>query len=511
MGDAQDSEAEAQDSLAAALGSRADALAPEDPYLALRVAAESIARSADPEPDADQALIRARQVLADGQVFPVGEPIEVGDALSVAVSSDGSTFAIGGRDGWVQLWDAATRQPRSERLTEHRDGVNKVVFGPLDDRLYSVGGESGSARLLEWPITPDGLGDPVVVAETDDVIWSVAVTSDGTTAATASEDGTVRLWDLNRLEQKGEPLVERTGDFTAVGITPDDRIVVTGNGSGEVTGWDLESRERLFGPLIAQALEGVGADVWDIVFSDDGLMAVAGSGFVIDTADLDALIGGTETELAQPFDVGTGMRTAAFDSTTGLLLGGSRGEGRIIPVDLATGEQLEPTAARHRDDILDAAVGGGTLVTLSDDQTARTWSLGAIPAGVEARTDLGVVTGAAARSDAGVAIGTEDGRLLISLPPDVTVDVDTGPDPIRSVVFVGDTIGADGDGGETVMTGSASGTVAFWDTGAGTQRASDAVHDGPVWAAAASHDGRVAATAADDRRLVIWDTETLAP
>ncbi len=203
LGDAQDSEAEAQDSFAAALGSRADALAPEDPYLALRVAAESIARSNDPEPDADQALIRARQVLAEGRVFPVGEPIEVGDALSVAVTSDGATFAIGGRDGWVQLWDVASRQPQSDRRTGHNDGVNKVVFGPFDDRLYSVGGESGSARLVEWPVTAEGLGDPVTVAELGDVIWSVAVTSDGTIAATASEDGTVRLWDLTRGEELG--------------------------------------------------------------------------------------------------------------------------------------------------------------------------------------------------------------------------------------------------------------------------------------------------------------------
>ncbi len=504
LGDAQDSEAEAQDSFSAALGSRADALAPEDPFLALRVAAESIARSADPEPDADQALIRARQVLAEGQIFPVGEPVEVGDSLSVAVSSDGATFAIGGRDGWVQLWDAVTRRPLSDRLTGHSDGVNKIVFGPSGDRLYSVGGESGSARLVEWPITPDGLGDPVVVAELDDVIWSVDVTSDGTTAATASEDGTIRLWDLNERRAMGDPLAQRTGDFTGVGITPDDRIVVAGNGAGEVSGWDITSRAQVFGPIVGQAMDGVGADVWDIVFSDDGLMALAGSGFVIDTVEVDALVEGTETNLAQPFDAGTPMRSVAFDSTNGILLAGTRGQGRVVPLDLATGEQLEPTVAQHRDDILDVAVGGDTMVTLSDDQTARTWLVGAIPAGVEARTELGVVTAAATRPDAGVAIGTDDGRLMLTFPPDASLSIDAGPGTVRSVVFIGDT-------GRTVLTGSETGAVAFWDIDGGAQRASVAAHDGPVWAAAASGDGRVAATAGDDRQLVIWDTTDLTP
>ncbi len=78
-------------------------------------------------------------------------------------------------------------------------------------------------------------------------------------------------------------------------------------------------------------MDGVGADVWDIVFSDDGMMAIAGSGFVIDTVDIDALLEGTATEFTQPFDPATPMRSVAFDSTNGLLIGGSRGQGRIVP------------------------------------------------------------------------------------------------------------------------------------------------------------------------------------
>ncbi len=82
------------------------------------------------------------------------------------------------------------------------------------------------------------------------------------------------------------------------------------------------------------------------------------------------------------------------------------------------------------------------------------------------------MTAAATRSDAGVALGTEDGRLLLSFPPEESREIDTGPEPVRSVAFVG-------DAGRTVLTGSETGAVAFWDID-GTQRASVAAHGGPV-------------------------------
>ena len=66
-----------------------------------------------------------------------------------AFSSDGRIFAVGGRDGSVTLWDAASHQEIAT-LTGHT--------GPID---------------------------------------AIAFSHDGHTLATASDDGTARLWDLN--------------------------------------------------------------------------------------------------------------------------------------------------------------------------------------------------------------------------------------------------------------------------------------------------------------------------
>ena len=105
-----------------------------------------------------------------------------------------------------------------------------------------------------------------------DTVWAVAVavTRDGQRAVSGAEDGTLKVWDLER----GALLatLEGHGDTVwAVAVTPDGRRAVSGLDDHTLKVWDLERSALL------ATLEGHGDTVWAVAVTPDGRRAVSGS------------------------------------------------------------------------------------------------------------------------------------------------------------------------------------------------------------------------------------------
>jgi WD40 repeat protein len=106
--------------------------------------------------------------------------------LSVAISPDGRTLAIGEVDGRIRLWDVRRRRWAGEPLR-----------GPV-------------AR-----------------------VESVAFTPNGRVLVSGGDDGTVRLWDVRGRAQLGRALDAGGGTVTGVAVSPDGRTIAsTGKGGG---------------------------------------------------------------------------------------------------------------------------------------------------------------------------------------------------------------------------------------------------------------------------------------
>ena len=99
--------------------------------------------------------------------------------------------SLPGCDGTVRRWNAATGKPVGEPI-RHRLKVQAVAISP-DGRTVLTGSEDKTARLWD-AVTNQPIGPPLVH---QGPVAAVAFSPDGKTFLTASTDKTVKLWDAD--------------------------------------------------------------------------------------------------------------------------------------------------------------------------------------------------------------------------------------------------------------------------------------------------------------------------
>lgn len=366
----------------------------------------------------------------------------------VIFSHGGQRIATVSLDGAARIWDGASGTPHgllgqevsglrlADIGADQRDEEMNGAFTP-DDRFLATASVNGPIRI--WDV--ERASQVTTIAGHDSLVEHLEFSPvDSNILLTASHDGTARLWDVD-----GALTTTLSHEYrpTFAVFSPDNVHLLTGGGDGAVHLWDVVSGREI-----------MRLDTHEIVqratFSPDGRRVA--------TASLEGQV--------RIWEVARGFETARFQS-----------HGGLIQIQFG------------RD--------GKLLVSASIDGTAQLWD-------AATGTELAVIN---TSSKLPQAILSPDGRLIFAAKED-NAGYLLKADGAELKPLVGHrdriTAAAFNPNSQLVATGSRDHTARIWSTTDGANVATLEGHTDEVTVVAFNPDGQSLLTASRDGAVRIW-------
>ncbi len=372
-------------------------------------------------------------------------------------------------------------------FTGHKGRVLAVAIAPDGKTAVSA---SDDKTLKHWNLHT---GEEIsTFTGHKDWVQAVAIAPDGKTAVSASFDNTLKQWDLHT----GEEISTFTGHkdwVTTVAIAPDGKTAVSASFDNTLKLWDLHTGEEI------STFTGHKDWVTAAAIAPDGKTAVSGS--YDKTLKLWDLHTGEEIST---FTGHKGRVQAVAIAPDGKTAVSASVDNTLKQWDLHTGEQISTfTGHKHWVTAVAIAPDGKTAVSASRDKTLKQWDL---HTGEQISTFTGHNRGVQA-----VAI-TPDGKTAVSASDDKTLkqwDLHTRE---QISTFTGHkdwvTVVAIAPDGKTAVSASLDKTLKQWDLHTGEEISTFTGHNGVVQAVAIAPDGKTAVSASFDNTLKQWDLHT---
>ncbi len=357
-------------------------------------------------------------------------------------------------------------------------------FPDLDERSHaeqSAGTLSARSSLYLARMNQSNALITVLVHGSSE-IRALAVSPDGTLAASAHRDGTIILWDLGT-QKEIDRLLGHRDEVTSVAFSPDGTMLASTSWDRTVRLWDLKSRTEL------TALLGHTDEVYTVCW-------VNGSRTLLSGGNDGTLRFWDVSSRRETLSVPLGdTKIRALATTDGELIAAGTTDGTLFL--LRKGNIARYHIHTEAIAALRFSVEGTILHTAAYDKKAllfdtRTGTVIGTLSYWDAFFSLDIASGGS------VALASRDGTILLWDPQANKTETLRGHDgSVQALVFTPDT--------ERIISSGTDGTIRFWKTTVERSVRTFAGHRTYIPAIAVSPDNRTLASASWDKTVKVWD------
>ncbi|AFY68324.1 WD40 repeat-containing protein [Thalassoporum mexicanum PCC 7367] len=430
---------------------------------------------------------------------------------NLSFSANGQYLASVSEDQTLILWDLSLGSV-IRIVQAHAASIHGVSFSPNNLQIATAASD-GSVRIWQVADLIAGEASKEIIANIqpwrslvghEDAVYGVSYSPDGRMLATASADGTVKLWSaagdrLLTLDLSGsqtQPTVVWRVEFSA-----DGQKLAAGDSNGQVWIWELAS-------LPANNHSGSN---WDD--SDEILAAAPGEN--TGTNELDRTDQITQTANSLDHSIPTAKLINTIAAHDGDVLGlRFSPDGRSIATSSTDTKvkihnldgKLEAIFEAHEDAVFDVdfAPDGETLVTASKDKTVRYWrSTNNLLFNAKGHSSTVWATAFSPTGETIASVGVDKVVRIWNAQGEELGQLSGHNDTIYGISFSPD--------GKSIATGSKDNTIKIWDLASRKLMHTLTGHESWVNNVSYSPNGEFIASASADQTVKIWQPDgTLA-
>jgi WD40 repeat protein len=403
---------------------------------------------------------------------------------SISLSPNARLLAIAA-ENYVDIRDLETGRSLSLFVPSANAHLSALAFS-LDNTMLAAASDNGLIKI--WDVETLELNGVsrhlITLADPGSIVHDLEFSSDGHRLATAAGDGTIKLWDIRagggvELPFLRQDLFEEEQAALSISLSPDGKRMAVAGQTGSAAVYDVEGGERLFQLGVSHL-----SPVVQIKYSPDGL-TIATCGFAGPFQIWDASNGAEllrlddYTDGACSFDHhpdGSSLTLGFFKNGTGWyqdMILPELQPGKLVEVDPVPSFEWQ---APHEGETTSLSFNnqGSLLAITSGSGELFIWNKNALSGG----------------ADPGLPMQPGDNEALLVREGRNFLEVRFSPTENYLVV-----------------TGI-GGSVYIWDVEKAQIIRTIAAHDGRITAVTISHGGRWLATGGVDRVVRLWDFKT---